>query len=278
MQVQPQMNRQPPRQWLLPTLAPAWLALCLLLATPAAADTLQQRFVPPPGYARTPVAARSFGQYLRDLPLQPPGSRVHTFDGRVKPDSAYVAVIAMDVGKRDLQQCADAIIRLRAEYFFAQKAFDRIRFALTNGFVVDWPRWRAGERVAVHGEHTQWHKAAAPSANYANFRRYLDFVFTYAGTLSLDRSLTAKPLAELAIGDVFVKGGAPGHAVIVVDVAQNSTGQKAFLLAQSYMPAQEIQVLRNPDDANLSPWYRGDFRGPLRTPEWTFSRDQLKTW
>jgi hypothetical protein len=42
------------------------------------------------------------------------------------------------------------------------------------------------------------------------------------------------------------------------------------------MPAQEIQVLQNPGDAALSPWYAAGFGGTLVTPEWTFSKADLK--
>ena len=77
--------------------------------------------------------------------------------------------------------------------------------------------------------------------------------------------------------DVFIKGGAPGHAVIVMDVSVNKTnGKKAFLLAQSYMPAQDIHILKNPNDNILSPWYSEDFGEILETPEWDFKRTALR--
>ena len=58
--------------------------------------------------------------------------------------------------------------------------------------------------------------------------------------------------------------------MIVVDVAVHETsGRRRFLLAQSYMPAQEIHVLRNPE-APGSPWYDADSGDVLETPEWTF--------
>ena len=47
-----------------------------------------------------------------------------------------------------------------------------------------------------------------------------------------------------------------------------------FLLAQSYMPAQEIQILRNP--VAESPWYRAAASGPLPTPEWPFRYEELR--
>ncbi|MBN1525641.1 MAG: hypothetical protein JW904_14275 [Spirochaetales bacterium] len=47
-------------------------------------------------------------------------------------------------------------------------------------------------------------------------------------------------------------------------------GEKIFLLAQSYMPAQEIQIVINPGSDSLSPWYSADFGPILDTPEWRF--------
>jgi Domain of unknown function (4846) len=74
---------------------------------------------------------------------------------------------------------------------------------------------------------------------------------------------------------VFIRGGFPGHAVLVVDVAENASGKRIFLLAQSYMPAQDIHILRNPN-ARIDPWYHAVDRGNLVTPEWTFQYTDLK--
>jgi hypothetical protein len=85
--------------------------------------------------------------------------------------------------------------------------------------------------------------------------------------------------ADIEIGDVVIKGGFPGHAVLVADVVRNpSTGEKRFLLLQSYMPAQEIHVLKNPANADGSPWYKTDIGLLLETPEWTFPHTALKRW
>jgi hypothetical protein len=51
-------------------------------------------------------------------------------------------------------------------------------------------------------------------------------------------------------------------------------GSRAFLLVQSYMPAQEIHVLRNP--ATGLPWFEAEPGAPLETPEWTFPPDALR--
>jgi hypothetical protein len=81
---------------------------------------------------------------------------------------------------------------------------------------------------------------------------------------------------DIKAGDVFIRGGTPGHAVIVLDVAINrESGKKIFLLAQSYMPAQEIHILNNPNREDLSPWYEEDFGDELITPQYTFTNNEL---
>lgn len=240
--------------------------------------TIQARFLAPAGYARTEAPADSFAAYLRRLPLKPHGAVVKLFNGRVKPNSGvYVGVVDLPIGSRDLHQCADAVIRLRAEYLFAQERYDDIHFRFTSGFLAEYGRWRSGERITVRGNAARWEQTGRPSDNYQNFWRYLETVFAYAGTASLARELKIVSREDLDIGDVFIQPGHPGHAVIVVDMAVSvEDGRKVFLLAQSYMPAQEIQVLANPNDARLSPWYEADFGAVLRTPEWTFEVGDLK--
>ncbi|MGD1842611.1 MAG: DUF4846 domain-containing protein [Thermonemataceae bacterium] len=241
-------------------------------------ETLLQRISPPDGYQRIPVSQTSFAYYLRTLPLKPAGTLVSYFDVRSKSNKCvYVAVVDLPIGKRDLHQCADAIMRLRAEYLYQQKAFDRIHFNFTNGFRVDYTPWMQGKRFAVEGNRTYWVQKTTPSNTYQDFWKYLEIIFSYAGTLSLEKELQATSVDQLKIGDVFIQGGSPGHAVVVVDVAINpTTKQKVFMLAQSYMPAQEIQILSNIEDASMSPWYSTNFGETLYTPEWTFKKTTLK--
>ena len=239
---------------------------------------VKSRFSPPPGFERKPVADGSFAAYLRNLPLKPSGTRVKYYNGETKDDDVYDAVVDMEISSRDLQQCADAVMRLRGEYFYSLKAYEKISFKLTNGFAMDYVEWMKGNRVVVEGNKTFWRKKADPSNTYKDFRNYMDFVFVYAGTLSLSKSLRARKINDIAIGDVFIVGGSPGHAVIVVDVAERKSGEKVFLIAQSYMPAQETQILKNPNDDRISPWYSVSQATQLYTPQWTFSLDQLRGW
>lgn len=232
----------------------------------------------PKGYDRIPQEKKSFGTYLRQRELQAPQYKVHYFDGREKKNDVYIAVLKIDVGNKDLQQCADAVMRLRAEYFYQLRNYDSIHFKLTNGFDVPFSRWMQGLRVKINGNHADWVSGSTTGNDYNNFRKYLDFIFSYAGTLSLERSLHNKSVTTIIPGDVFVQGGSPGHAVMVMDVAENRNGDRVFLLAQSYMPAQEIHILKNLENAELSPWFRLLADEELKTPEWNFPVGSLKSW
>jgi len=238
--------------------------------------TVEDRIMVPEGFERISVQQGSFAEYLRNLPLKPHGSRVMYYDGRVKERDVHQAVVEMDIGDRDLQQCADAVIRLRAEYLYRTGQYEKIHFNFTNGFNARYTKWMQGGRISVKGNNVSWVDGAGYSNDYESFREYLDMVFAYAGTLSLSKELQKLDVSDIGIGDVFIRGGSPGHCAIIVDMARCAdTGKKIFLLAQSYMPAQDIHILKNTTDPAISPWFRADFGDELVTPEWTFKRDQI---
>lgn len=225
---------------------------------PTAADTLAGRIAPPAGFVRVTAAPGSWAEWLRALPMKPDGAPVLLYTGARKwRQDVHAAVVDIDTGNRDLQQCADAIMRLRAEWLYASGRAREIAFDDTDG------------------KRLRFESVAAK--DYAGFRRYMTRVFAYAGTYSLARELVPADPRTLAIGDVFIKGGFPGHAVLVADLVEHPlTRERRFLLLQSYMPAQEVHVLKNPADG--SPWYPADFAWPLVTPEWTFAAGSLKRW
>ena len=240
--------------------------------------TIEKRIKVPENFERTKVDTTSFSYYLRTLRLKPHGSTVTLFDGRTKTNyNIYDAVIDLPIGNKDLHQCADAIMRLKAEYLWNQKRYSEIHFNFVSGLRADYSKWMEGKRIVYAGNNTHWTDSGTASNTDKDFWNYMECVFRYASTLSLTKELKSVPIESMQIGDVFIHGGAPGHAIIVVDMAINpETKEKLFLLAQSYMPAQEIQLLKNPNNEGLSPWYSLSFSGDLYTPEWTFSQDELK--
>lgn len=240
--------------------------------------TLAERFNVPAGYIRVISTKNSFGEYLQNTSLKANGSFVHFYNGQEKPNKVAAAVLNLDVGAKDLQQCADAVMRLRAEYLYQNKLYDALHFNFTNGFNAEYAKWRNGYRIAVKGNKVSWIHSAKDSTSYESFREYLNTVFMYAGTASLAKELKSITLNQMQIGDVFIRGGSPGHAVIVVDMAINSkTNKKLFMLAQSYMPAQDIHILVNKNNPVISPWYELDeTANEINSPEWTFENNELK--
>jgi hypothetical protein len=203
---------------------------------------------------RLEMPVSSFGEWLGAIRLKP-DNHVYLYSGKMKENQLlHFAVLDIPVGEKDLQQCADAIMRLRAEYLFEQKRFDEIAFKDNTGRVHAW----------------------TGKENESGFEAYLETVFSYCNTASLQRQLkSVADWQEMQPGDVFIKGGFPGHAMIVADVAINEKGRRTFLLAQSYMPAQSIHIVKNPMNENLSPWYEVDDGGKIVTPGWTFYKNQL---
>ncbi len=244
-------------------------------------ETIASRIPVPEGYERVGVKEGSFQEWLRLLPLKPKESPVYLYDGRKKHNQgAHYAVLDIDVGHQDIQQCADAVIRLRAEYLWDRQRYDEIHFNFTSGDTCFYSKWRQGIRPRVQGNRVRWIQTVSPDSGYETLRDYVNTTCIYAGSYSLAQELIAvTPPDDLQIGDVFIRGGFPGHAVLVVDMAvQPETGRKAFLLLQSYMPAQDMHILKNPgNDFSDSPWYLldpPDMR--INTPEWTFQWDELE--
>ena len=209
----------------------------------------------PDGYARTPVLKNSFAEWLQAVPLKK-DKRVFLYNGSLKPNqSAQFAVVDISVGNKDLQQCADAVMRLRAEYLYRNK--------------------KPMSFVDYSGKEYKWNEGG----NRSSFDNYLQNVFGWCGSASLDKQLNpVRNFSDIKAGDVLVHGGFPGHAVIVVDIAKNDKGSKIYLLAQGYQPAQDIHVLNNPMNEALSPWYALDTGNLIITPEWRFHKGELKEW
>lgn len=239
--------------------------------------TLETRIAVPEGYKRIEVSEDSLAYFLRTYPLKENGAEVLLYDGTPKKNqNAHAAVFTLPLEQQDLQQCADSVMRVYAEYYWLGGQFDRIAFHFTNGFLAEYSKWRDGYRIQVDGNSVSWVKTEEYDDSYEAFREYMRMVFIYAGTLSMDTE--AEPIAEedMQIGDVFLYGGSPGHVVMIVDICENTDGKKAFLLAQGYMPAQEFHLLKNVEYED-DPWYyEENLTYPFITPEYTFEEGSLK--
>ncbi len=210
---------------------------------------------PPDGYETLNYAKGSFAEFLQNLPLKK-DKTVYLFNGDKKPNqTAQYAVINMSVGKENLQQCADAVMRLRAEYWWGRGELNLISFTDNNNKSYRLPS----------------------NATRSQFNRYLNNVFGMCGSYSLAKALKPVEMKNMQCGDVLIRGGFPGHAVIVVQMAKHKfTHKKMYMLAQGFMPAQDVHVLNNPMVPG-SPWYQlDDTATNIYTPQYWFKKWELK--
>ncbi len=244
-----------------------------------AARTIADSFAVPEGFQRVAAMPGSFGDWLRHLPLKPASSEVALHDGRPVADHGTVAaVVDIDVGRSDLQQCADAVMRLRAEYMFSRRLTGLIGFELYPGGRYRFEAFAEGLTPTLAGERIAWQSGRPQDLTHASLRRWLDIVYAFASTRSLAHELRPiDGLADAAIGDVFIHPGSPGHAVIILDLAVDpANGRRLALLAQSSMPARDVHVLRNTLDPRLGPWFELVEGHPFATPGRVFAPNELR--
>lgn len=242
-------------------------------------STLDTRILVPEGYIRVSSDLDEITGFIRSIPLKEDQSKVLKYDGKpISDQDNHVAVFDIDVGNRDLQQCADSVMRIYGEYYWSLGKYDKIAFHLTNGFYMEYTKWRDGYRIKVDGNDVSWVKSASYDDSYENFRKYMEMVFTYAGTLSLTAESRPISLDDLLPGDLLLEGGSPGHCVMVVDMATDEDGNRCYLLAQGYMPAQDFHVLTNPLHPE-DPWYyKNELDFPIKTPSWIFKEGSIMRW
>lgn len=203
---------------------------------------LVTRFAPPDGFTRVPVEPGSYQAYLRELELRTDRTRVLAYDG-TELDSPSAAVAVLDVGDRDLQQCADSIMRLHAEWLWAADRADEVAYHFVSGDLSAWKDWRAGQRFRIRGDTVTVTRSARADDSYENFRRYLTHVFAFAATRSMHLDSDPVAIADARAGDFLVHPGSPGHTVLLLDIAEHPDGRRAALIGQGFMPAQEFHVV-----------------------------------
>ena len=246
------------------------------------ANLTQEQMIPPPeGYTRVPAAEDSFLQFMRNMPCWPEGSSIMTFDGKTKSSGNAAAVYTLTLPDLDYQQCADTIMRLWGDYFMSTEQYDRIAFSYSNGYETKFTEWLNGKRyVTVPVINLTFRmklaKKGEASALYGN---YMQSVMRYAGTLSLDAESHPIKASEAHAGDIICHGGAPGHAVVIVDEAENEAGERCFLLAQGFIPSVSAHILAGYKDQK-NPWYtEAELAGDtIRLCSWTFSGSELRRW
>ncbi|MFT4522899.1 MAG: hypothetical protein ACI8ZN_001851 [Bacteroidia bacterium] len=233
----------------------------------------------PKGFERVDYSAGHMASYLRNIRLKT-NNQVMLYNGELKWNQSYnYAVLDIDIGNKNLQQCADATMRLRAEHLYQLGKYEDIKFHFTSGHLATWQAYSKGYRPKISGSSVHFVKSADVDTSYANFRAYLDLIFTYCGTHSMRKEVINIKYKDVEPGDVLLQNGNPyGHAITIMDVAQDSSGKRLVLLSQSYMPAQDIHILHNFANSNQNPWYYLVETLSTSTPEWTFPAHALVRW
>ena len=236
-------------------------------------NTIATRVKAIAGFHRKAHPKKTFQNYLRNYKLKEYGTPIINYDGSIYfAQHWHDAILEIPVPKNGLQQCADALMRIRAEYLWNQDRKAEIGFKFTSGHYCSWKGYAQGYRPKIKGNKVSFHKTASANYTKENFYKYLNLIFMYAGTSSLHSELSKVAIKDLQIGDMLVKPGFPGHIEMIVDEIVNVKGEKLYLLAQGNTPAQNVCLLKNFEDEAISPWYSFDSSKPVYTPSYHFNK------
>ena len=234
--------------------------------------TVNTRVNIPEGYQRVRPEQGTFSYYVHNYNLKPYGTEVINYDG--KPywyQAGHVGVLDVPVPSNGLQQCADALIRIRSEYLWATNRKEEIGFKFTSGHYCSWSKYAQGYRPTINGNNVNFSKKAAVNHSKENFYNYLNLIYTYAGTYSLSQELKkVQGLKDVQVGDMLIYPGFPGHVMMVGDIVENDKGERLFLFFQGNTPAQSVHMIKNASNTSISPWYSLDGKKSLDTPIYTF--------
>ncbi len=210
-------------------------------------------------YQRLPVDAASFGQWLRQLVLKPPGSPVLSYKGKVHKsarDSTVAGVINLDIQGHKHEQCMDILIRLYAEYLWQNKLAAGLNLPLPGGIWISWAEWLSGLRPEFHGLQVRLKPAAVSDSSFQNYENYLRLVYSESHTQQFYHGLRRIDQQDLQIGDFIVSRGSKSHAVMIVDLARNKQGQLIALIGHGDTPACEFYLLNYRIN---NPWFPLNF-------------------
>ena len=256
------------------------VALSYVVPTPnhinSEGATIAERILVPENFSRAEYPEGSFSKYIQQYPLKAFDAKIINYDGEEYVyQKGHVGILEVPVPSNGLQQCADALIRLQAEYLWEQNRKSEIGFNFTSGHHCSWTKYAEGYRPKINGNKVTFSKTASANHSEDNFYNYLNLIYMYAGTQSLyDELSKIKKVEDLEVGDMVIKPGFPGHIVMIVDKATNANGEILFILAQGNTPAQSVHVLKNLSNTAINPWYNLELDAYLEIPTYYF--DQTK--
>ncbi len=202
--------------------------------------------LPEPGFVRLPLDENSFGAWLRNLPLLPPGSPVLDYRKRIyksSNDTTVAAVINLDIRGRRMEQCMDILIRLYGQFLWEKDRASELKLPLPGGYWLLWADWMQGIRPVFNGIDVTLKRTADQDNSYKQYSAYLRTVYAVSHTQQFYYWYEPILPEEIEVGDFFVLKGTKSHAVMVVDLAVGRGGQKYALIGHGDTPACEFHLL-----------------------------------
>ncbi len=238
----------------------SWIVITLIIVAGAHGEDLATLYPEPTGYRRVAIEPGSFAEYVRHLAVLPDTASVRYYDGRpVQQWPGNTRVLDMPfLFCSDVEQCADMALRLVSEYFWQTDRADSLAFRLQNGQEIVWREWRAGQRFrydAQSDRHVR-SRGAADSSRTA-FEEFLFYLFHWTGSVALKRDLRRIAASDLQPGDLIVQNtsGAMGHVSVILDAAVNAEGERLYLIANGWTPAQSMFIRQPQAGEGIDGWF-----------------------
>lgn len=184
----------------------------------------------PKGYNRI-IVNEDYSTFIRNLPIRATAF-VETYTGdSVAWNSKYKIDKGLLFSGNDLEQCADWAMRLWADYHKQSGKIDTLFLFEYSG------------KKKQYGNGT--------------YESFLKTSFAYSNSFSLKSGARRISLEELIPGDMIVQNedGGIGHVSVILDVIENSDGERLYLIGYSFMPAQEMHIDYANSNYGVGGWY-----------------------
>jgi hypothetical protein len=216
--------------------------------------------LPSTAYKRILATDNSFAGWLRDLPLMKTGSDVLNHrDGIFKAgtDTAVAFVVDLDIKGRRHEQCMDILVRIYAEYLWRENQVESLNLPLPGGYWLTWEDWSNGFRPVFRGIDVDMKKSSRSDTTHQAYQSYLNTIYCESHTQQFYHAYLPVDKKKVQIGDILIRKGTNGHAVMIVDLARNERGELIALIGNGDTPACQFFLLNHKKN---SPWIPLDFK------------------
>jgi hypothetical protein len=186
------------------------------------------------------------------------GSDVLNYRGGIfKPggDRTVAFVVDMDIKGRRLEQCMDILVRLYTEFLWKKNQGDNLQLPLPGGYWLKWKEWSEGFRPVFKGIDVKIIKSSKSDTTYSAYKSFLNTVYSESHTQQFFHAYLPIDRTDVKIGDIIIKKGTKGHAVMIVDMAINEQGDMIALIGNGDTPACQVFILRYNKETPWVPLY-----------------------